>query len=97
MIIQSTKFFHFLLRKVFQTCQVYYTILNLFIAFEFMFILKRIFSLPKHLNKLFLQMAWLQVSISVKKLNYVVLQFFCIQLFPTFFMVQVFQGPITLK
>ena len=42
-------------------------------------------------------MAWLQVSISIKKLNYVVFRFFCIQLFPTFFMVQVFQGPITLK
>ena len=47
MIIQSTKFFHFLLRKVFETFQVYYTILHLFIAFEFMFILTYIFCLPK--------------------------------------------------
>ena len=54
----------------------------------------------KSLNELFLQMAWLKVSISVIKLKIKLCDvpiFFCIQLFPTFLMVQVFQGPITLK
>ena len=43
----STTIFYFLLSKVFETYQVYYTIL--FIAFEFIFTvsLKHIFCLPK--------------------------------------------------
>ena len=49
------------------------------------------------LNDYFFQMACLQVSYHhifiVNKLHYVILQyFFCIQLFPMFFMVLVFQG-----
>ena len=43
----TSAIFYFLLRKVFETCQVYYTILLLFIAFKFIFILKRICCLPK--------------------------------------------------
>ena len=88
----STTIFHFLLRKAFETFQVYYTIL--IIAFEFVFNLKHILSSSVTI----FQMACLQVSsqqiFSVTKLYYVILQsFFCIQLFSTFFMVQVVQGP----
>ena len=87
----STTIFHFLLRKAFETFQVYYTIL--IIAFEFVFNLKHILSSSVTI----FQMACLQVSsqqiFSVNKLNVILLSFFCIQLFPTFFRAQVFQGP----
>ena len=51
----SAVIFHFLLRKGFETYQIYCTIL--LIAFEFVFILKRIFCL---LQRLLFQMACLQ-------------------------------------
>ena len=41
----STTIFHFLLKKVLETYQVYYTIL--FVSFQFIFVLKQIFCLPK--------------------------------------------------
>ena len=45
MSLSSTTIFHFLLRKVFETYQVYYTIL--LIAFEFASTFKHIFCHPK--------------------------------------------------
>ena len=87
MSLSSTAIFYFLLRKDFETYQVYYTIL--FTAFEFLFLNR--FSVI--LNDFF-HMAYLQVSsqqiFSINKLYYVILQsFFCVR----FFWVQFFQGP----
>ena len=43
--MQSASIFHFLFKKILETYQFYYT--NLFITFEFIFILIQIFCLPK--------------------------------------------------
>ena len=101
MCLVSTTMFHFLLRKVFETYQVYYTVSFTIDFFEFIFTLSL-----KHIScilkkpLLFFQMACLQDYKSLlaeflchNKLYYVVFLFYCIQLFPTFFMSQVFQGP----
>ena len=71
----STTIFHFLLSKVFETYQVYYTVL--FIAFEFIFTvsLKHIFCLPKKPEWLFF--SWLDYKSLLNKfsvlINYSVL------------------------
>ena len=65
----------------------------LFIAFEFIFILRHIFCLPKKASKTIFSDGLLTSLFSANKVYYVVfLSFFCIQLFPTFFTVQVFLG-----
>ena len=73
LLLKFTRIFHFLLKKVLETYQVYYTIL--FIAFEFIVILNRFFVALKSLNNLLLQKVSLQVSSkqisSVNKLYYV--------------------------
>ena len=93
------------MRKVFETCQVYYTILLKFIAFEFIVILKHIFCLPKKASITTFSDGLLTSLFSAIRLYYVAfLSFFYIQLFLTFFIVhvspgsrffrvQVFQGP----
>ena len=43
--MQSASIFHFLFKKILETYQFYYK--NLFITFEFIFILIQIFCLPK--------------------------------------------------
>ena len=93
-LLLSATIFHFKWENFLKLIKFFYTIL--LIAFEFIFILKRVFCLPQWL---FFQMAFLQVSpekiFSVNKLYYVISQsFFYIQLFPTFFMLQVFLGLI---
>ena len=65
----------------------------LFIAFEFIFILRHIFSLHKKASTTIFSDDLFTSLFSANKLYYVVfLSFFCIQLFPTFFIVQVFSG-----
>ena len=79
------------MRKVFETCQVCCTIL--FIAFEFIFIRRHIFCLPKKVSTTIVSDDQLTSLFSANKLYYVVfLSFFYIQLFPTFSIVQVFSG-----
>ena len=65
----------------------------LFIAFEFIFILRHIFSLHKKASTTIFSDGLFTSLFSANKLYYVVfLSFFWIQLFPTFFIVQVFSG-----
>ena len=65
----------------------------LFTAFEFIFILRHIFCLPKKASTTIFSDGWLTSLFSANKLYYVVfLSFFCIQLFATSFIVQVFSG-----
>ena len=66
---------------------------RLFIAFEFIFILRHIFCLPKKASTTIFSDGLLTSLFSANKVYYVVfLSFFCIQLFPTFLTVQVFLG-----
>ena len=82
--------FHFSIRKELFT---FITQSFLFIAFEFIFILRHIFCLPKKASTTIFSDGLLTSLFSANKLHYVVLlYFFCIQLFPTFFTVQVFSG-----
>ena len=82
------------MRKNFETCQfVYYTILLIY-CFWTIFIFKHIFCLPKKPQYLFFSDDLFANLFNANKLYYVVfLYFFCIHLFHTFIMVQVFQGP----
>ena len=86
--------FHFLMRKNFETCRfVYYTILLIY-CFWTIFIFKHIFCLPKGPQYLFFSDDLFANLFNANKLYYVFfLSYFCIQLFHTLIMVQVFQGP----
>ena len=80
--------------RVFETLWLkFITQSRLFIAFEFIFILRHIFCLPKKASTTIFSDGLLTSLFSANKVYYVVfLSFFCIQLFPTFLIVQVFLG-----
>ena len=80
--------------RVFETLWLkFITQSRLFIAFEFIFILRHIFCLPKKASTTIFSDGLLTSLFSANKVYYVVfLSFFCIQLFPTFLTVQVFLG-----
>ena len=98
MSLSSTTIFHFLLRrKVFETYQVYYSLTYCFrICYPWTHFLS---------YSMAIFFRWLDYKSLLSRfsalINYIVWSynlFFCIQLFPTFFMVQVFmvlvfQGP----
>ena len=81
MCVVSTTMVHFSLRKVFETYQVYYTIWLVHKASI------TIFS-DGLLTSLFLEKFSVVINYTMWSSNL----FFCIQLFPKFFMSQVFQG-----
>ena len=84
--------FSFLIQKFLKLVK-FITQSYLFTAFEFIFILRHIFRLPKKASTTIFSDGWLTSLFSANKLYYVVfLSFFCIQLFPSSFIVQVFSG-----
>ena len=97
----STTIFHFLLKKVLETYQVYYTIL--FIPFEFIFILSRFSVSLKSLNNYFFRTfpyksLLNRFSVLINYYMWSLNHFSTSSCFPRFsgfrfFRVQIFQGP----
>ena len=85
--------FSFLIEKIFWNLPNLSHNLTYFSLFNSFLLLSAFAVFLKSLNNYFFR--WLVTSLfSVNKLYYVVfLSFFCIKLFPTFFMIQAFQGP----